>query len=138
MDKNVGGRPLTEIDYKTLSVAARLMATGEECASELGIDYDTLNAGLIRDGHGGFSEFLKKHSGRAKISLRRSMFKLALEGENPTMQIWLSKQHLGFSDKIEEKSTQVHLQTEFDFSTLNDEQRGMMRNLLKSNDKDGA
>jgi hypothetical protein len=132
-----GGRPLTELNDDKLEAMCKIFATGEECAGVLGIDYDTLNRRLKEEGHGGFTDWYKKHSSHGKVSLRRAQMKLALEG-NATMLIWEGKQFLGQSDKIEEKSTQVHLQTEFDFSTLDDEQRGMMRNLLKSNDKDGA
>ncbi len=137
MDKNVGGRPVKEIDYSKLDFMMGIQATGEECADGLDMDYDTLNAALKRDGHGGFSDRYRKKSNKGKTSLRRRMFALALEG-NANMLKWLSIQHLGFTDKTEEYSTQVQLQTEFDFSTLNDEQRDMMRNLLKSNDKDGS
>ncbi len=131
-----GGRPLTELNYDKLEAMCKIFATGEECAGVLGIDYDTLNRRLKEEGLGGFTDYYKKHSSHGKVSLRRAQMQLALAG-NATMLIWEGKQFLGQSDKIEEKSTQVRLQTEFDFSTLNDEQRDMMRNLLKSNDKDG-
>ena len=74
-NKNLGGRPRAEIDYPKLEAMCALMCTGEECASVLGIDYDTLNNALARDGHVGFSDFLKKHSAKAKMSLRRAQFR---------------------------------------------------------------
>ena len=94
-NKNLGGRPRAEIDYPKLEAMCALMCTGEECASVLGIDYDTLNNALARDGHVGFSDFLKKHSAKAKMSLRRAQFRAAIEDKNITMQIWLGKQYLG-------------------------------------------
>ena len=93
-NKNLGGRPRAEIDYPQLIEMCGLMCTGEECASILGIDYDTLNKALIRDGHGGFTEFFKKHSAQGKISLRRAQLQTAKDGSVP-MQIWLGKQYLG-------------------------------------------
>lgn len=35
------------------------------------------------------------------MSLRRAMWKKAVEGTDNTMMIWLSKQHLGMTDKQE-------------------------------------
>ncbi len=89
------GPPLKEIDYQKLEVMCSFLCTGEECASVLGIDYDTLNRALARDGHGGFTDFLKKHAGKAKMSLRRAQFRAAIEDKNIAMQIWLGKQYLG-------------------------------------------
>jgi len=93
-------RPTVEIDYKTLSGLCKLQCTGEECASVLGIDYDTLNAGLKRDGHGCFSDYLKREGSGGKASLRRMQWKAA-EGGNATMQIWLGKQYLAQTDRQE-------------------------------------
>jgi len=98
--KNKGGRPKYEIDYKTLDSLCGILCTGEEIASILNIDYDTLNAALKRDKHGGFSEYYKKKSSNGKASLRRRQFKAALDG-NPTMLVWLGKQYLDQSDKTE-------------------------------------
>ncbi len=131
------GPPLTVINWKKVDSLCKKQNTGEEIASKIDVDYDTLQTACKREKGMKFSEYflLKRKAGN--VSLRKRQWMLAMEG-NPTMLIWLGKQYLGQADKIEEKSTQVHLQTEFDFSTLDDEQRGMMRNLLKSNDKDGA
>ena len=98
-----GGRPTADIDYKQLKSLCQMLCTGEECASILGMDYDTLNKGLKREGHGGFSEYFKKHSAHGKASLRRRQFKTALEDGpgSATMQIWLGKQYLEQADKRE-------------------------------------
>jgi len=93
-------RPQVELDYKTLDGLCKLQCTGEECASVLGVDYDTLNAALQRDGNECFSEYLKKVGSGGKASLRRMQWKSAENG-NATMQIWLGKQYLNQADKIE-------------------------------------
>ncbi len=98
--KNKGGRPKKEINYKTLESLCRIQCTGEECASVLGIDYDTLNNCLKRDGNGGFSDYLKKHGQSGKASLRRLQWKAAESG-NTAILIWLGKQYLGQTEKIE-------------------------------------
>jgi hypothetical protein len=130
-----GGRPLTELNYDKLEAMCKIFATGEECAGVLGIDYDTLNRRLKEEGLGGFTDYYKKHSSHGKVSLRRAQMKLALEG-NATMLIWEGKQVLGQSDKIEEKSTQVQIQTQFDFSELDSDECSMVRKLLQREEKD--
>ena len=88
------------IDYESLEKLCQIQCTGEECAHILGIDYETLNTALHREGHGGFVEFLKKHGAGGKASLRRMQWKGA-EAGNATMLIWLGKQYLGQSDKAD-------------------------------------
>ncbi len=95
---NKGGRPRKEIDYEQLEKLCNTLHTGEECASLLGMTYETLNNHLKEDGHGGFWEYYKRNCGYGKSSLRRLQWKSAQAG-NVTMQIWLGKQYLGQSDK---------------------------------------
>lgn len=47
---------------------------------------------------------VEKGRAKGKISLKRKMFKLAMQG-NVTMCIWLSKNMLGYSDKVENLNT---------------------------------
>tara|TARA_R110002096_G_C14093614_1_gene678011 strand:- start:137 stop:508 length:372 start_codon:yes stop_codon:yes gene_type:complete len=97
MTTEKGGRPLTEIDYKTLDKLCAIHCTGEEIAGILNIDYDTLNRRLEEDGNAGFTDYYKKKSATGKMSLRRKQIEVALEG-NPTMLIWMGKQHLDQKD----------------------------------------
>ena len=100
--KNKGGRPKKTIDYDKLKKMCSIHCTGEECASLLDMDYDTLNNALVEDGHGGFSDFFKKHSAGGKMSLRRKQFEKAVTEGNVPMLIWLGKQYLGQKDLIED------------------------------------
>lgn len=97
---NKGGRPTKIIDYDVLDRLCAIQCTGEEIASVLGIDYDTLNKGLKREQGIGFTDYFIKKSGSGKASLRRRQFELAANG-NPTMLVWLGKQYLGQSDKTD-------------------------------------
>ncbi len=99
MDKK-GGRPKKSIDYGQLEKLCNMLHTGEECASLLGMSYETLNNHLKDDGYGGFLEYYKRNCGYGKSSLRRLQWKAAQSG-NVTMQIWLGKNYLGQSDKQE-------------------------------------
>ena len=102
-EKNKGGRPRAAIDYQKLDSMCAILCTGEEIAAILDIDYDTLGRALKRDGHIGFAEYFKKKSSNGKMSLRRKQYQAAIEG-NTTMLVWLGKQHLGQTDKSENRN----------------------------------
>ena len=95
---NKGGRPRIELDFKTIDKLCAIQCTGEEIASVLDIDYDTLNRRLKQDTGMSFTEYFIKKSGNGKASLRRRQFELAANG-NVTMLVWLGKQYLSQSDK---------------------------------------
>ena len=96
---NKGGAPLKPIDYPKLSKMCAIHCTGEECASILDVSYEHLNNTLIKDGHGGFLDYFKKHSATGKMSLRRVQFTKAVDDGSIPMLIWLGKQYLGQKDK---------------------------------------
>lgn len=112
--KNKGGRPKYEIDYETLDDLCKIMCTGEEIASILNIDYDTLNKRLKEEKHGGFSDYYKKMSAKGKKSLRRVQYEQALDG-NTTMMVWLGKQYLDQKDK-QEVDLNAHIQVNFNMN----------------------
>ena len=94
--KNKGGRPKLHIDYETVAKLARMMCTMQEIASFLDVSINFLEKDVE------FIRVYKKNIDTGKISLRRSQMKLADAG-NPTMNIWLGKQYLGQTDKLESK-----------------------------------
>lgn len=102
--KNKGGRPKYQIDYETLDKLCAIHCTGEEIASILGVDYDTLNRRLKEEKHGGFTDYFKIKSAPGKMSLRRVQFETAMDG-NTGMMIWLGKQHLGQKDTSRQEIT---------------------------------
>lgn len=93
-------RPKIEIDYSLVENLCAIQCTGEEVASVLGIDYDTLNARIKEEYDVSFSEYYKKHAETGKMSLRRLQWRAAERG-NVSMLIWLGKQYLGQTDKQE-------------------------------------
>lgn len=93
-------RPLTEIDWDQVDKMCEIHCTGEEQASILGVDYDTLNAACKRDKGIGFSDYFKQKSSGGKMSLRRRQYTSAMDG-NTTMLVWLGKNWLGQSDMPE-------------------------------------
>ena len=72
-----------QINYDLLKPMCKIQCTGEECASALNMDYDTLNTRLEEDGHGGFSDYFKKNRGEGLVSLRRMQFKSAEKATLP-------------------------------------------------------
>lgn len=101
---NPDGAPRKEIDIKAAQNMCVLHCTSEEIASVFDIDNDTLIARLKEHGYSCFSDFFKRHSGKGKVSLRRHQWKLAESG-NATMLVWLGKNILGQTDKVESEIT---------------------------------
>ena len=94
------GRPKIEIDFEIVENLCSIHCTGEEIASVLGVDYDTLVARVKETYNMNFSDYIEQKKAGGKASLRRRQWATA-DGGNVTMQIWLGKQYLGQSDKQE-------------------------------------
>lgn len=104
-------RPRIEIDWKKVESMCAIHCTQVEIAAILGINIDTL-ADSVKTNFGiSFSEYYSQKSSGGKMSLRRKQYTQAMEG-NVTMQIWLGKQWLGQSDKMESKQeTNLNVRT---------------------------
>lgn len=85
----------------------RIQCTEQEICSVLDVTDKTLNAWCKRTLHLNFSEAYKRESADGKMSIRRAMFEKATKDKNTTMLIWLSKQYLGMTDKVEMDETAV-------------------------------
>jgi hypothetical protein len=103
------------IDWQLVDGLLEINCTGEEIATVIGVDYDTL-ASHCKDEKGMlFSEYIKKGNEQFKVSLKRMQYRSArgTSTANPdgtvrviippstTMQIWLGKQYLGQRERIE-------------------------------------
>lgn len=86
------GRPPLDLDKTQLEMLAKLQCTYEEIAAVMGCSVRTLERNFVA--------LIEKGREDGKASLRRMQFKKALEG-NPTMLIWLGKQHLNQADQQE-------------------------------------
>lgn len=89
------GRPRKQLDEKLIFELAMIGCTRREIATIVGCNVDTLCDN--------FSDVLQKGDDEGRRSLRRMQWKAAEEG-NVTAQIWLGKNRLGQSDKIESKN----------------------------------
>lgn len=97
------GRPKIELDKEEFEKLCEIQCTKEEMANWFNISPDTVENFCKAEYSKTFSAAYKRFSSGGKMSLRRQMFRKAIERDNTAMQIWLSKQHLGMSDKSEIK-----------------------------------
>lgn len=86
------GRPKKEIDERVVEGFANVGATNVEIA-----DFFNVDEGTIRNR---FSDILTKARANKKLKLRRMQWQLAEKG-NLGMLIWLGKQYLGQTEKVE-------------------------------------
>ncbi len=93
------GRPPIEFNYEKVGELAALQGTYAEIAAGLGCSEDTITRRMQNDEK--FAEAIKRARADGRISLRRAQWENAESG-NATMQIWLGKQWLNQTDRIEQ------------------------------------
>lgn len=98
-------RPRIEIDEENFKKLCGLQCTLAEIASFFNCSEDTIENWCKRTLKMSFSDAFKKHSAAGKTSLRRWQFKMA--EHNCAMAIFLGKNWLSQSDKIEQTITEV-------------------------------
>ena len=112
-------RPRIKIDWDEFDKLCSLLCTQKEIAEWFGCTDDTIQTAVKRKHKVGFSEYYKKKSCGGKVSLRRAQYLLATEDRNPTMLIWLGKQHLGQLDnKNINEGAETEEQTPVDFNIV--------------------
>lgn len=106
--KNKGGRPKKQIDVEQFKKLCQIQCTKEEIAGFFDCHEDTIDSWCKNTFGECFSLVHKKNSQGGKISLRRYQFKLAQT--NASMAIFLGKQYLGQTDKVENVNSFEDLQ----------------------------
>ena len=102
-------RPKIEIDQHQFEQLCKLQCTQQEIADFFSCSVDTIERWCKRTYHMGYAEIYNKKASVGKISLRRTQWKQA---ENSSrMSIWLGKQYLGQTDKIENTITEIDAET---------------------------
>ena len=92
-------RPRFVIDKEQFEKLCSIQCTLEEISGFFGCSEDTIERWCERTYKERFADIYAKKRGLGKISLRRSQFRMA--ETNPTMAIWLGKQYLGQTERIE-------------------------------------
>ena len=90
------GRPKIILDVKKIAELSKLQCTLEEIAAVRGVHRAT----LMRN----YAQIIDDNREVGKSSLRRAMWKKALNKANTNMQIFLSKNVLGMKEKVETQS----------------------------------
>lgn len=85
-------RPRKRVDPKKVKQLAGLGLCTAEIAAVLDVSHDTIERR--------YKDVLRAGRERRNASLRRKQFEVAMAG-NPTMLIWLGKQHLEQADAVE-------------------------------------
>lgn len=114
-------RPKKEFNQKQFEAMCAIQCTEEEICGIFDCDDVTLNR-WCKDTYGKcFSEVYKQKRQGGKMSLRRKQWEMA--GKNPTMAIWLGKQWLGQTDKVEQT-----------VAVISDETRDEIKEFLSDDD----
>lgn len=95
------GRPKKAIDWEQFEKLCGIHCTLLEIADYFDCSEDTIERAVEEHYGDTFAEVHKRKQGSGKRSLRRNMWQQAQNG-NVTMQIWLSKNVLGYTDKVEQ------------------------------------
>ena len=113
--KNLGGRPskLPLIDKGHFEGMCKIQCTKDEMCGIFNVNEQTLTKWCEHEYSMGFCDIYKKLASTGKMSLRRQQFKSAENG-NVTMQIWLGKQWLGQTDKVESSNINMGTETSLD------------------------
>lgn len=113
------GRPKKEVDKDTFEKLCGLQCTKDEIASFFNCSQDTIERFCKKEYGETFAVVFGKKREVGKISLRRTQWKLA--EKSPTMAIFLGKQYLDQSDKIEQTINSIDDKTRSEVSELVEE-----------------
>jgi hypothetical protein len=102
-------KPKTVINWEIVNQLLECGATQRECASQLGITAPTLAIRCEEDHGLMWQDYSRMWSDKGCNSLRMTQHQKAIDEKDTKMLIWLGKQRLGQTDKIEQDNSQVTL-----------------------------
>ena len=97
------GRPPIIVDWSIVDAMCAIHCTGPEIAAVTGVSEDSLTRKCKQQHKILFAEYIRQKSLKGKASLRRRQWKAADAGDR-TMLVWLGKQWLEQTDKIEQQT----------------------------------
>lgn len=92
-------RDISNIDRGLVEKMAADQASAQEIADFFGVSLSTI--------YKNYKDVLCRKSVEKRLKLRQAQLDVALDG-NPTMLIWLGKQYLGQSEKVESKNENIN------------------------------
>lgn len=96
----MAGRPKLEFDWELFDKLCGLQCTKREIAEVMELSEDTIDRRCITERGVNFAVHWDQKASIGRVSLRRKQFEIAMGG-NIVMLIWLGKQLLGQSDKLD-------------------------------------
>lgn len=124
--------PRKLIDWEVFDKLCGFQCTIQEIASWFDMSVDSVERRILENFGMKFAEVAEEKRGKGRVSLRRAQFQAALAG-NTALLIWLGKQYLGQTEKIQQQ-IQSNATTQVE---LNKESLASYRNVIESL-KDGA
>jgi hypothetical protein len=119
------------VDLDAIEKLAAINCSVAEIAAVVGVDRRTIQRR--------YAALIEKGRETGKSSLKRKMWKIAMDNENVTMCIWLSKQMLGYTDKVEQRQN-VNLNqkevVEIQWADENDSQNASQDASTKANQRE--
>ena len=125
------GRRAVKIDLAELEKLCALQCTDQEIASFFDVSVRTIER---RRNKPAFAEAMDRGRARGKLSLRRSLWNLAVKG-NPAANIFLAKNLLGYRDVLSNEHSgpdggPIPLDSRPDLSKLTDEELEQLKELM--------
>lgn len=103
------GRAKVVINWEAINQLLECGCTQRECASQVGVTPQTL-ATRCQEDHGlEWQDYSRMWNDKGCNSLRVTQHQKAIDEKDTKMLIWLGKQRLGQTDKIEQDNSQVTL-----------------------------
>jgi len=106
-----------KIDWDRVIELLQKQSTGIAIASIIGIDKATLYERCQKDQGINWVEFRQQHSAIGAERLRSTLYEMAVEDKIPNVAIFLSKNLLGYADKVEQKVQVQEWKVSFDLDT---------------------
>ena len=100
-EKKKPGRLKVTIDWVKVDYLLQADCSGVEVAAYLGIHENTLYGRCRTDKNMDFVAYSQEKRASGDSLLKVKMFETAIKDKNVTMEIWLSKQRLGYKDKTD-------------------------------------
>jgi IS30 family transposase len=124
MDKKPAkkGRPIKKIDVEQVRALARLGCTYDEIADVLGMARSTFGNKLKQKD---VREAYERGLSEGDVSIRRAQYDAAVNGKT-AMLIWLGKNRLNQTDRVETNRTGADIASEFRraFDAIDDQMNG--------------
>lgn len=129
-EKDKGGRPRVEFDWQRMDNILEFGARLLDCSELLGVSEDTIQ-NRVRERYGiTFMQYRERKLSKVRMKVLQKMIDVGTNGNgNTTMLIWLSKNLLGWTDKMENNIT-----TKTEIKMNKEEQLEMLetyKNILK-------